>query len=324
MRVLLVKLSSLGDVVQTLPVINDILKSYPEALIDWVVEESFADLLKRVIGLQRVIACPQRRLRKTWWQADSRAEWRQFTDELRQEAYDVVLDLQGLIKSAWVARSARLAPSGFTATYDNASDQCAFEWPVRWMLDRTFPMAHQIHAVTRYRTLAACALGRDPKSLALPIYPFQSCVSSRRQGLFLAHGTTRPDNEWPDEAWLTLARLWLQEHDRIWLPHANDRELARVQAWAEQIGPAAQVLPRMPLSQMVGHVGRSEAMVTVDSGLGHLGVALGLPLVMIFSQPRINRAGPQGGDHQIAVGGDAPPPPSVVWDSLLLALARQP
>lgn len=324
MRVLLVKLSSLGDVVQTMPVISDILKFHPRAQIDWVVEESFADLLRRVPGLQRVVACPQRRLRKTWWHADSRDQWRQFTEELRHEAYDVVLDLQGLIKSAWVARAARLTPLGYTATYANASAQCAYEWPVRWMLDRTFPIPHQIHAVTRYRTLAACALGDDPRNLAQPTYPFQALARSQRQGLFLAHGTTRMDNEWPDTAWLTLAGHWLQDHDRIWLPHANDREFARVQAWAEQIGPAAQVLPRMPLAEMVDFVARSEAMVTVDSGLGHLGAALGLPLVMIFSQDRIARAGPQGGAHQIAVGGDAAPQTSVVWDSLSRALASQP
>ncbi len=324
MRVLLVKLSSLGDVIQTLPVVSDILNSHPDAHIDWVVEESFADLLRRVVGLDRVIACPQRRLRKTWWQAHSRSQWRQFTHELRQVDYDVVIDLQGLVKSAWVARLARLTPSGYSATYANASAQCAYEWPVRWMLDRTFPMPHRIHAVARYRSLAACALGDAPPDLTRPSYPFERLAPSQRQGLFLAHGTTRSDNEWPDEAWLALSRCWLQNHDRIWLPHANDRELARVQDWARRIGPAAQVLPRMSLSGMLDQVARSQAMVSVDSGLGHLGVALGLPLVMIFSQNRIDRAGPRGEPHQIAVGGDAAPQPSVVWDSLSRALAAQP
>ena len=80
---------------------------------------------------------------------------------MHQQTYDVVIDFQGLIKSARVARGARLEPSGYSVTYANASDWCAYEWPVRWLLQRSVPMEKTIHAVARYRSLAARALGHD-------------------------------------------------------------------------------------------------------------------------------------------------------------------
>ena len=114
MKILLVKLSSLGDVVHTLPVVQDILVAHPGAQIDWVVEKAFAPLLSPLVGagLQRVIPCELRRWRKSPFSAATRAAWRAFRHELQSQSYDAVIDLQGLTKSALVAWLARLAPGG--------------------------------------------------------------------------------------------------------------------------------------------------------------------------------------------------------------------
>jgi len=140
LRVLVVKLSSLGDVIQTLPVLHDIQALHPQAQIDWVVEEAFADLLRSVPSIARVIPIAQRRWRRAPWSAESRQGWKAFWADLHKQAYDVVIDFQGLIKSARVARGARLAPGGYSVTYANASDWCAYEWPVRYLLSRSVPM----------------------------------------------------------------------------------------------------------------------------------------------------------------------------------------
>ena len=210
MRVLIVKLSSLGDVIQTLPVLHDLAARFPGVQMDWVVEEAFADLLRLVPGIGRVLPCAQRRWRKTPFSSQTRAQWRQFWQDLRAQPYDVVIDFQGLIKSARVARSARLSAQGFSVTYGNRSELCAYEWPVRWMLDRTVPMERRLHAVARYRLLAARALGyeTDPLLQQAPVYPLVSDPSARQPAIFLAHGTTRLDNEWPAQAWLALGQHW--------------------------------------------------------------------------------------------------------------------
>ncbi|RYY56975.1 MAG: lipopolysaccharide heptosyltransferase I, partial [Comamonadaceae bacterium] len=117
MRILVVKLSSLGDVVQTLPVLHDLHARFPGAHVDWVVEEAFADLIRSAPGIERVIPVAQRRWRKSRFAAGTRDEQRRARAQLREQPYDAVIDFQGLMKSAWVARQARLAPGGFTATY---------------------------------------------------------------------------------------------------------------------------------------------------------------------------------------------------------------
>ena len=112
MKVLLVKLSSLGDVIQTMPVVNDVLTALPDAQIDWVVEEAFAPLVGRVQGLRRVLPIGQRRWRKSFFQAETRAERRAFAAHLQTHTYDAVIDFQGLIKSALVAPSVRKGSVG--------------------------------------------------------------------------------------------------------------------------------------------------------------------------------------------------------------------
>ena len=313
MKVLIVKLSSLGDVVQTIPVVHDIAQQFPGATIDWVVEEGFAPLLGKVRGVRRVIPIAQRRWRKTWWSAATRSERSIFRDALRQESYDAVIDFQGLIKSAWVAREARLAPGGFTATYANASDACSYEWPVRFLLQRTLPMPQRIHAVARYRLLAGLALGYGLQETA--VYPINKPEESRNHSIVFAHGTTRLDNEWPEACWIALGQRLVEQGFRIALPHSNDRELALVTRIAQALPGQADIWPRAALSKVMDAMALTMGVIGVDSGLSHMAVALDLPHVQIFSQPRAWRAGPVGRSYQVAVGGEQAPDVETVWQA---------
>ncbi|HSW17046.1 MAG TPA: lipopolysaccharide heptosyltransferase I [Ramlibacter sp.] len=315
MRILVVKLSSLGDVVQTLPVLHDLCDRFPQARIDWVVEEAFAPLVRRAPQVDRVLAVAQRRWRRARFAPATRAERRAFAGELRSVAYDVVIDFQGLIKSAWVARQARLAPGGFSATFGNASELCGYEWPVRLLLQRAVPMPRRIHAVARTRLLAARALGYDAPGFieTPPTYPWALGAPEQPPQVVLAHGTTRADNEWPQAEWVGLARRLAQAGFEVLVPQASAAEENLARAIAEAVGPAARVLPRMGLPALLGVMERASGLVGVDSGVAHMGVALDLPVVEIFSQPRAWRAGPVGKPHQASVGGDAAPALDEVW-----------
>jgi len=326
LKILVVKLSSLGDVIQTLPVLHDLATQFPGVQIDWVVEEAFADLLKQVPGLGRVLPCAQRRWRKTPFAARTRAQWRQFWDTLRLEAYDVVIDFQGLIKSARVARGARLTATGFSVTYGNRSELCAYEWPVRWMLNRTVPMDTRLHAVARTRQLAARALGYDDQPLLrqAPIYPFATLRTQPHKAVFFAHGTTREDNEWPASHWLEVGKRFIDAGFELWIPQANERELALAQQLKLALGAAVLILPRSGLADLLKVMANCQGVLGVDSGLSHLAVALDLPVVQIFSQPRAWRAGPVGQSHQCAVGGEHVPAVSEVWDAWQRCLLAAP
>lgn len=325
MRILIVKLSSLGDVIQTIPVVADVLRAFPQAEIDWVVEEAFVSLVRRVQGVQRAIPIAQRRWRKARSLPAHVQEREVFFQALRQESYDAVIDFQGLVKSAWVARKARLTPNGFSATFGNASEACSYEWPVRWLLQRSYPMPRRIHAVARYRTLAQAALGCSMDGA--PSYNLQVNKASREAvapTVVLAHGTTRPDNEWPEDAWVSMAQRLADQGISVSIPQSSDQEAQlaqrikqRVDTYGMTLGipVVADVWPRMSLESLMDCMSCTHGVIGVDSGLSHLAVALNLPHVQIFSQPRAWRAGPVGQSHQVAVGGLEAPSVEEVWQA---------
>lgn len=319
MRVLFVKLSSLGDVVQTIPVVSDVRKALGDVTIDWVVEEAFAPLLARAQGVDRVVPVALRRWRRQGFlSAAVREEIGRFRAELAYAPYDAVLDLQGLTKSAVVARAAPLARGGFRAGFGNASEECGYERAARWLVDRPLPMPRRIHAVHRTRLLAALAFGYEgsgilegPPRYALQVNP--EGVSER--AVLLAHGTTRDDNRWPREAWLAIARRLRKGGWQVWLPQADASEAAWAESLASELDDGVQVLPRLSLPQLLDRMAAAEGVIGVDSGVSHMAVALNLPHVQIFSHDRAWRAGPTGQPHQKAVGGAQAPDVEAVWQA---------
>ena len=326
MRVLIVKLSSLGDVIQTLPVLHDLHRHCPQARIDWVVEEAFADLLRTVPSIERVLPISQRRWRKQPFSTDSRQGWKAFWQKLHEVDYDLVIDFQGLIKSARVARGARLAAGGASVTYGNASDLCGYEWPVRWMLTRTVPMEKTIHAVARYRSLAARACGQNAADCLAhaPTYPWPVQAAHQPPVVVFAHGTTRPDNEWDFEHWRALGQRFIADGFQVAVPQASEAEHTWASQLATQLGEACQVWPKMKLAAVQAEMAQASLVVGVDSGLSHLAIALHLPVVQIFSQPRVARAGPVDCAHQQAIGGTHVPSVDEVWRMQAQVMAAAP
>jgi len=336
MKILLVKLSSLGDVVHTLPVVQDIRIAMPDAQIDWVVEKSFASLLARSEGLHRVIPCEIRRWRKSFWTAVTRQEWQAFKARLRQEAYDAVIDLQGLTKSALVARLARLAPGGKRYALANQTDGSGYEAPTRWVADVAIAVEPHIHAVLRSRELAARALGYTHAAatrfgLKVPATATKINEHFPKGRVAFVHGTSRADKEWPLSHWVSLGQRLNTAGYQVLLLHGNAAELATSEAIAtalnDTVAGSAVVPPALALDALTGELAQCAGVIGVDSGVSHIAVALDLPHVQIYNFDTAWRTGPAAtaapghGGRQLSVFAQPAPGVEEVWQAWLACKA---
>lgn len=289
MRVLLIKTSSLGDVIHTWPALSDARRALPEVCFDWVVEEAFAELPGWHPAVARVLPVALRRWRQWPWRADSRREWEKFRQQLRAMYYDCVLDAQGLLKSALLTRLARGPRCGLD--YRSAREPLA-----ALAYQRRYAVPRGQHAITRLRQLFAAALGYpcpdDPPDYGLPPAAFQPVPTGTPTVLFL-HGTVWPTKQWPEAYWVALGRLLNDGGYAVQLPWGNAGERAR----AERIAAAlsrAQVLPRLSLRELAGVLAAAAGVVGVDTGLSHLAAALGVPAVTLYGASRADLTGTWG------------------------------
>jgi heptosyltransferase I len=321
MRVLIVKLSSLGDVVHAMPVVHDIRRAHPGAEIDWVVEPAFAPLVRRVQGIANVIECPLRRWSRAWWQPATWTQVRGFRAAMAGRRYDAILDLQGLTKSALVARTAQGTRYGLAAATDGSSHEA----PARWLVDHAIRIEpSRIHALDRSRQLVGRSLGFAPAGaprFGLAASPRAADPSSAPVVVFV-HGTSRDDKRWPHDHWVTLGKRVLASGWRIALPQGNEVEQTRAELIAAalqfELHPLVEVWPTMSLDRLVDRMGEARGVIGVDSGLSHIAVALNLPHVQIYRFPTSWRTGPQpahGHRHQVSVEGPGGPAVDAVWDA---------
>ena len=311
MRVLIVKLSSLGDVVHAMPVVHDIGGAFPGAVVDWVVEPAFAPLLRRVEGIGLVVECAMRRWRKAWWTSSVRSEWQAFRERLAQPRYDAIIDLQGLTKSALVAKLAQGPSYGLA----NRTEGAGFEPAARWLVDHPIAIAARTHALDRSRELAARALGYTLEGP--PVFGLRAHARSEQPAtVALVHGSSRDDKLWPEADWVALGRRLIASGLHIALPQGNAAEEARAGRLADALGPAAEVWPALNLDAVVDRLGATQGVIGIDSGLSHIAVALDLPHVQLYNFATAWRTGPQaahGHSHQVSVQGEPRPSLEAVW-----------
>jgi len=316
LKVLIVKLSSLGDVVHTMPAVMDIQAAIPNAQIDWVVERGFVPLAERCAAVHRVIPCDLRSWRKGFFKAETRSQtrtdWQSFKTDLQQEVYDVILDLQGLTKSALIAWLARKAKGGKRYALANRTDGSGYERPTRWVADVALPIKPHIHAVARGRVLCAKALSYDlPAHLN---YGLGLAAKQRKPLVVLVHGTSRIDKEWPLTHWFEIGTRLKQQGFDVALPHGNETERLRSLTLADML-PGAVVWPRWSLDQLTTEMAQCTGVIGVDSGLSHIAVALDLPHVQIYNFNTAWRTGPEGLMRQRSVVDFPTPRVDVVWDA---------
>jgi heptosyltransferase I len=336
LKILLVKLSSLGDVLHTLPVVHDIKTAFyaaqVEAQIDWVVESSFAGVVRRCDGVNNVITCELRKWRKAPFSTETKQAWRVFKADLQREHYDAVIDLQGLTKSALVSKIAKLSPTGKRYAMANRTDGSSYEAPTRWVADEAIQLAPHVHAVQRAREVCAQALRYKLPENAIFIPKFRLLASvniaysainniakiDNKTTIVFAHGSSREDKLWPVSHWVELGQRLNAAGFGIALAHGSADEEQRSHVMAKQLADAV-VLPRLGLDAMVDVLGGCAGVVGVDSGLSHMAVALDLPHVQIYNFDTAWRTGPVQSAHAKQVSVFAPPTPSVdaVWQAWL-------
>ncbi|MEI7237795.1 MULTISPECIES: lipopolysaccharide heptosyltransferase RfaC [Pectobacterium] len=279
MRVLIVKTSSMGDVLHTLPALTDAMQAIPGIQFDWVVEEGFAQVPSWHPAVSRVIPVAIRRWRKSWFSAPIRQERAEFTRQLRQYRYDAVIDAQGLIKSALLVT--RLA-NGKKHGLDCKS---AREPLASWFYNYRHPISRRQHAVERVRELFAASLNyrkpteRGDYSIASRFLS-QSPADANRYLVFL-HATTRDEKHWPEAHWRELIALLAPSGLRIKLPWGAEHEHQRALRLAEGF-PHVEVLPRLTLQQVAEVLAGAKAVVSVDTGLSHLTAALDRPNITLY------------------------------------------
>lgn len=282
-RVLLIKTSSLGDVVANLPVVTDIIRRSPRARIDWVVEEAYVDVPRLHPGIANVIAVAQRRWRANPLAAEARAERRAFLSQLRANRYDFVIDTQGLIKSALIARKTRGPATG----YDWAS---AREPLATLAYERRVRVPRALHAIERNRRVAAAALGyplAQPAAYALD-RPRAPRTAPTAPYCVLVHGSSRTDKLWPEERWIALGAALAARRLAVVFPWGSDCERDRSTRLAAAI--AGAIVPeRLTVRSLAGLLGSARFVVGVDTGPMHLAAALRVPVVGMYfgSDPRM-------------------------------------
>ena len=296
-RILLVKTSSLGDVVHNLPVVADIAAALPGARVDWVVEESFAPIPGLNRGVARVIPVAIRRWRvrllspRTWREAAV------FRNELRATAYDYAVDTQGLFKSAIITSLAhgRRFGLGWQASRE----------PLFPFYHRTFDVARTLHAVERNRRLAAQALGYTPADrvdYAISSTPGAWPWLAGGAYAVLIHATSARAKLWPEPRWAALGRRLAQDGLRCVLPSGSAEERARSERLAASL-PDAIAAPPLALDEIASLLAGARCVVGVDTGLTHLAGALGVATIGIYTRTDPAATGLYGCARAVNVGG---------------------
>ena len=305
MRILVVKTSSLGDVIHALPALTDAARAIPGLRADWLVEQAFAEIPGWHPAVDTVIPVAVRRWRKHPLALKRDPLWQAFRQTVRARRYDLVIDAQGLVKSAALAWLANGPVAGFD--FGSVRERlAAFTYRHR------YPVARDQHAVRRQRELFAKALGYVVPGTAADYGLSGQRQLSLQPSLLFFHGTTWASKHWPEPYWNALATRAVAEGYQVWLPWGSDLERSRAERIARS-GDGIQVLPRSSLSELAGRLRQVHGVVAVDTGLGHLAAALGVPSVSIYGATNPNLTSTHG-DNQLHLAAQFPCAPCLRRD----------
>ena len=303
MRILIIKTSSLGDIIHCLPVLADLKKYNKDLEVDWVVEEYYVPLLKLSKHPVNVIPIALRRWRKTLLSSpkETWSEMKAFFRRLRTKKYDRVVDVQGLIKSAVVARLVRRTAKGVLTGYDY---QSAAEGIASFLYQDRIEVRKSSHAILRCRELVSLAVNY---TIDIDIdFDLSAPVSEKfksKKYAVLLHSTSKDEKLWPEDRWVALAR-WLREHHlEIYAPWGSDEEKSRAFRM-KGVETSINIPPKLSLMQMSSFLSSASLVIGLDTGLSHLSSALGRPTVGIFTDTDPRLVGMKGSSKCASVGGE--------------------
>lgn len=290
MRVLIVKTSSMGDVIHTLPALTDASRVFPSIQFDWVVEEGFSIIPSWHPFVDKVIPVAIRRWRKKLFSKTTLNEWKQFRVNLQKTHYDIIIDAQGLIKSAFLTANACGKQRA------GLNRQSARESLSSLFYQKKYSVDKKQHAITRVRELFAKAL-HYPVPTTIADYGIDRnkfvSLDQKPNYLVFLHGTTWSTKHWPEQYWIELTKIANQAGQTIKLFWGNEEEHQR----ANRIASACEkveVLPRLDLTGIAKVLSGANAVVAVDTGLGHLAAAFDIPTISIYGPTDPVLTGTQG------------------------------
>jgi heptosyltransferase-1 len=314
LNILVVRVSSLGDVIHNMPMVADIRRHYPDAHIDWVVEEAYVDIVRMNGGVRNVIPIALRRWRKSFWSKATRAEMRAFYRKLQSESYDVVFDTQGLFKTSAVMRLARLAPGGKRVGLANATEGSGYEAISRIFHTQSVPVGLHTHAVKRARMVAGAALGYAVDDAAEFDLQLPQAMQEARPAWLPAapyaaffHATARAAKQWQARHWIETAQLLAARGMPVLLPWGSEAELRAAKSLAQDMSNA-QVLPRLSMMEAVLLAQRASLAIGVDTGLTHIAAAFCRPTIELYcDSPRWKTEG-DWSPNIVNLGDEGKPP----------------
>lgn len=285
MRVLLIKMSSMGDVFHTFPALSDAQAALPNLKVDWVVEKAFAEIPQWHPVVDKVYPIKLRKWRKSLLNRETRQEIKAFFEEINQTHYDLVLDAQGLYKSVWVGRRIQGRIAGFDFT--SAREPLA---SLFYQYKSSVPKDQ--HAIARLRQLFAKSLGYKLAENAPIVYGLQTADWQRPQMLpwqdenylVFLHGTTWTTKYWPEDHWVELLDKAQQAGYKVVLPWGNDEERERALRLASSLENEQAWVPErmLSLNEMACVLKNAQGVVSVDTGLSHVSAALEVPMVVLY------------------------------------------
>ena len=319
MRILIVKMSSMGDVVHAQPLATDLRRVFPDARIEWVVEKPFQAICRLNPAVDEVIPISWRRWRKKLWAAAVRSEMAEFHRQITGEPYDLVLDCQGLIKSAVVTRMApavsRAGPAWAFAREPLAS----------LAYDRKAVVPRDWHVVRRNRAIGAAAGGYAldwPADFGLeaPILDTDEAAWLPAEAYaLLVTGASRDDKLWPEAHWVLVAQrlqqaglalvwFWGTEAERL-----RAERLARLSTQAAGAAATPAVVPPfLTVYDAARVIAGAEVTVGLDTGFTHLAAALGRPTIAIFCDFDAVQCAVTGDAFCASFGGVGQVPPPTI------------
>jgi lipopolysaccharide heptosyltransferase I len=307
-RILIVRLGSLGDLIHTLPAVAAIRDAWPDAEIDWIVERAHADLLALVPVLSRVVVLGDRSA-GGWWSA---------IRTLRARRYDLAVDLQGLVKSAAIAR---LSGARRVVGFDRSGLR---EPAARFFYSEVVPVGEGRHVIQKNLALVRHALGghfslTDEMTselnfaselnfpLRIPDSPALAAIRAKLQDLktpgpqdprtslefvVLNPGAAWPNKRWPPGSFAQVACAIRDRHGWSSVVLWGPGEAGIAQAVVDGSGGAAVLAPATTLADLLAIASAARVFVSGDTGPLHLAGAVGTPLVALFGPTTAARNGP--------------------------------
>jgi heptosyltransferase-1 len=298
--ILFIKTSSLGDVIHHMPALTEARKARPDATFTWLVEEAFAPLVRLHPAVGEVVPVAWRRWRNSLYAPGTLGEIVGSLRAIRAPRYDLIVDSQGLLRSAIIARLAHGRRHG----YDAASIREAL---AAMFYDVRHSISRDLHAVQRNRILSGKVLGYAPQGAPDFGLDRAALAGAGKPYAVLLHATARKEKQWPEESWIALGRRLSRDGIELVLPWGTEPERLRAERIAAGL-MGARVPQRASLDAVARLIAGAQFVVGVDTGLLHLAAALGVPLVAIFAGSQPHLTGPVGNGPLVVLGANGEPP----------------